>query len=51
MVGVVDITGPARTFHPTTLALVSAAAKLAESTSRRGSRCATSDFRPGTCRT
>ncbi|MEU7812314.1 GAF domain-containing protein [Pseudonocardia sp. NPDC049154] len=30
MVGVVDITGPARTFHPTTLALVSAAAKLAE---------------------
>jgi transcriptional regulator of acetoin/glycerol metabolism len=30
MVGVVDTTGPARTFHPTTLALVCAAAKPAE---------------------
>ncbi|MCE3552798.1 helix-turn-helix domain-containing protein [Pseudonocardia sp. RS11V-5] len=30
MIGAVDITGPARTFHPTTLALVGAAAKLAE---------------------
>ncbi|MCW0214163.1 MAG: GAF domain-containing protein [Pseudonocardia sp.] len=30
LVGVVDITGPLRTFHPTTLALVVAAARLAE---------------------
>ena len=30
MVGVVDVTGPERTFHPTTLALVVAAARLAE---------------------
>ncbi len=29
-VGAVDLTGPVRTFHPSTLALVSAAAKLAE---------------------
>lgn len=29
-VGAVDLTGPARTFHPSTLALVTAAAKLAE---------------------
>jgi len=30
VIGAVDITGPARTFHPTTLALVVAAARLAE---------------------
>ncbi|MGE3285251.1 MAG: GAF domain-containing protein [Pseudonocardia sp.] len=30
MIGVVDVTGPLRTFHPTTLALVVAAARLAE---------------------
>jgi hypothetical protein len=30
VVGVVDVTGPVRTFHPTTLALVVAAARLAE---------------------
>ena len=30
MIGAVDITGPAQTFHPTTLALVVAAARLAE---------------------
>jgi GAF domain len=30
MIGAVDVTGPARTFHPTTLALVVAAARLAE---------------------
>lgn len=30
MIGVVDVTGPMRTFHPTTLALVVAAARLAE---------------------
>ncbi|SHK70337.1 GAF domain-containing protein [Pseudonocardia thermophila] len=31
LIGAVDVTGAARTFHPTTLALVVAAAKLAES--------------------
>nr|WP_226370093.1 GAF domain-containing protein [Pseudonocardia oceani] len=31
VIGAVDVTGPARTFHPTTLALVVAAARLAES--------------------
>lgn len=30
VIGAVDVTGPARTFHPTTLALVVAAARLAE---------------------
>ena len=30
VIGVVDVTGPERTFHPTTLALVVAAARLAE---------------------
>lgn len=30
MIGAVDVTGPMRTFHPTTLALVVAAARLAE---------------------
>jgi hypothetical protein len=30
MIGAVDVTGPVRTFHPTTLALVVAAARLAE---------------------
>lgn len=30
LIGVVDVTGPMRTFHPTTLALVVAAARLAE---------------------
>jgi len=30
MIGAVDVTGPQRTFHPTTLALVVAAARLAE---------------------
>ncbi|OJY47539.1 GAF domain-containing protein [Pseudonocardia sp. 73-21] len=30
VIGAIDITGPARTFHPTTLALVVAAARLAE---------------------
>ena len=30
MIGVVDVTGPERTFHPTTFALVVAAARLAE---------------------
>ncbi|MGH3566016.1 MAG: GAF domain-containing protein [Pseudonocardia sp.] len=31
VIGVVDVTGPMRTFHPATIMLVSAAAKLAES--------------------
>lgn len=31
IVGVVDVTGPVRSFHPSTMALVGAAAKLAES--------------------
>lgn len=31
VIGAVDVTGPARTFHPTTLALVVAAARMAES--------------------
>ncbi|WP_300012009.1 GAF domain-containing protein [Pseudonocardia sp.] len=31
VIGAVDVTGPVRTFHPTTLALVVAAARLAES--------------------
>lgn len=30
LIGAVDVTGPARTFHPTTLCLVTAAARLAE---------------------
>lgn len=50
IVGVVDVTGPIRTFHPSTAALVAAAAKLAEAQlrtrmqqrdERLRSRCAT----------
>ena len=38
MLGVVDVSGPAATIHPTTLALVSAVAKLAESQLREHHR-------------
>ena len=43
VIGAVDVTGPARTFHPTTLALVFAAARLAEG--HLGARLAMRDER------
>ena len=38
VIGVVDVSGPAPTVHPTTIALVDAVARLAESQLRRGAR-------------